>query len=283
MLPPPMHIHILFALFIAFFNPVNAHNTQNIMVVDIGNTRTKVAVFTQDKLSHSGAFSTNESWPANKIHQWMLKQFKQLPPINCIIVSSVVPSKNNIWQELSQQLSAPVFFITAANTPGITFNTESPNDLGADRIAGLVGAATLHPNTNLVIVDMGTATTINLLTRDKTYLGGAILTGAQTSINGLTSATALLPSVTLKPTPIKVGKNTHDQLQLNFNFYSLGLKEMIKRLAQQAFGEDSTYKIIGTGGYAQKFENEKIFDHIQPGLKLLGARQIYLDFSRGIS
>lgn len=272
-------LRILFIFFITFSNPVNAHNIQNVMVVDIGNTRTKVVIFTQDKLTHSGAFSTKEPWPANKIHQWMLKQFKHLPQINCVIISSVVPSKNKIWQELGQQLDAPVFFITATNTPGITFSTESPNDLGSDRIAGLVGAAILYPNTNLVIVDMGTATTINLLTQNKIYLGGAILTGAQTSVNGLTSATALLPSVNLKPAPLKVGKNTHDQLQLNFNFYSLGLKEIIKRLAQQAFEGNSTYKIIGTGGYAQKFKNEKIFDHIQLDLKFLGARQIYLDYS----
>lgn len=123
---------------------------------------------------------------------------------------------------------------------------------------------------------MGTATTINLLTKDRRYIGGAILTGLQTSMDGLTQATSLLPKIKIVPSKLKVGTSTLDQLQLNFHFYRAGLESLIKELAQQGFGTSEPYMIIGSGGYADKFTHEKLFDKVHPDLKLLGIYQVAL-------
>jgi len=105
----------------------------------------------------------------------------------------------------------PQYLLQHFDSPLIIPSTYPPEKLGIDRIAAALGALTLYPNTNLIVIDMGTATTIDAIDQNKHFLGGSILAGMQTSLEALTSKSAALPDIsvdTLRPNQPILGKNT---------------------------------------------------------------------------
>jgi type III pantothenate kinase len=248
-----------------------------LLVIDLGNTLTKIALFDHNGLHYQTSFLTKQTPASEKLLKWLNLEFQDMPLIEAIAISSVVPSYNYYWRDLAKQLNRPIFFLSPETTFPIILNLEEPLAMGADRLAGLIGAQKLFPQENVVVVDMGTATTINLLTKENIHPGGAILAGLQTSLNNLMQATALLPTIQLQHTPLRIGKNTKDQLRLNFHFYMAGLKSLSMELAKNVFGPSAPYKVIGTGGYAVRLANLDFFDCYEPDLKLIGIHQAYLE------
>jgi type III pantothenate kinase len=246
------------------------------LVVDVGNTRTKVAYFEDNHLVHQSFFPTHDTNAYNQLSQWLETEFTALPTITHIALSSVVPPLNHFWVEACQFIKKPLYVLSPSLVSSqLTFDIDNPQQLGADRIAGLLGAQQRYPGEHVVTVDMGTAITLNFLTRSGCYVGGAILNGMQTSINHLTEMAALLPKISLTPTPLKVGKNTTDQMQLNLHFYKAGIKNLITEMAPLAFGHGQPFKIIGTGGDAPLMKDFGLFDVIEPDLKLHGVLQAF--------
>ena len=157
---------------------------------------------------------------------------------------------------------------------GLKIQYRDPKEVGADRIADAVGAVTLFPGKNLIVADFGTATTLCAITCNKEFLGGNIVPGVRLSMEALEERTAQLPAVEILPPRQALGRSTIESIQSGLYWSNVGMvRELISRISEEEFPDDSPV-VIGTGGFAQLFNREKLFDHVVPDLILEGLKEI---------
>ena len=157
---------------------------------------------------------------------------------------------------------------------GLKIRYRDPREVGADRIADAVGATTLFPNQNLIVADFGTATTICAITSSKEFLGGNIVPGVRLAMEALEERTAQLPAVEIVPPRQALGRTTVESIQSGLYWSNVGMvRELVSRISEEEFALDLPL-IIGTGGFAQLFNRENLFDHFVPDLILEGLKEI---------
>ena len=157
---------------------------------------------------------------------------------------------------------------------GLQIRYRDPREVGADRIADAVGAMTLYPARNLIIADFGTATTLCALSADKQFLGGNIIPGVRLSMEALETRTAQLPAVEIVPPGSALGRSTVESIQAGLYWSNVGtVRELVNRISEEVFAGEKPF-VIGTGGFAQLFSREKLFDAIVPDLILIGLREV---------
>ena len=153
-----------------------------ILTLDVGNTQITGGLFEDDKLVLQFRRTTAVGNSSDEIGLFLRSVIREngfhWQKITRIGVCSVVPSINySLSSAFSKYFNQEALFIQAGIKTGLKLKYSNPKEIGADRIAGAIGAVSLHPDTDLIIIDMGTATTIDCVTSDKEYLGGAILSG----------------------------------------------------------------------------------------------------------
>ena len=157
---------------------------------------------------------------------------------------------------------------------GLKIQYRDPREVGADRIADAVGATIMFPGKNLIVADFGTATTLCAITRKKEFLGGNIVPGVRLAMEALEERTAQLPAVEIIPPRNALGRSTIESIQSGLYWSNVGMvRELISRIIAEEF-EDDPPLVIGTGGFAQLFIREKLFDRVVPDLILEGLREI---------
>ena len=157
---------------------------------------------------------------------------------------------------------------------GLKIQYRDPREVGADRLADAVGATTIFPDKNLIVADFGTATTLCAITRKKEFLGGNIVPGVRLAMEALEERTAQLPAVEIIPPRNALGRSTIESIQSGLYWSNVGMvRELISRIIAEEF-EDDPPLVIGTGGFAQLFIREKLFDRVVPDLILEGLREI---------
>ncbi len=157
---------------------------------------------------------------------------------------------------------------------GLKIRYRDPKEVGADRIADAVGAITMFPGRNLIVADFGTATTLCAITKDRTFLGGNIIPGVRLSMEALEERTAQLPAVEILPPSRALGRSTVESIQSGLYWSNVGMvRELVHRITEEEFAEEHPL-VIGTGGFAQLFNREKIFDRVVSDLILEGLREI---------
>jgi type III pantothenate kinase len=162
------------------------------------------------------------------------------------------------------------FVLQAGARTALKIRYRNPTEIGPDRIANAIAAVHLYPGSDLIVLDFGTATTINVVSRNREYLGGVILPGLRIAMEALERNTARLPTVEIVPPTEVMGRSTIESIQSGLFF---GTREMVagltRRLRRDAFN-DGPVVVIGTGGFARMFEREALFDALVPDLVLLG-------------
>ena len=162
------------------------------------------------------------------------------------------------------------FILQAGVKTGMKIQYRNPLDVGTDRIANAIGGIGLYPGENLVIVDLGTATTLCAIGKDHSYKGGVILPGLKMSMQALESGTSKLGSVEIIRKDTCLGRTTAASIQSGLYFGHLGaLHEIIYRIQLEEFGGQRP-KVIATGGFATLFGGTGVFDHIVQDLVLRG-------------
>ncbi|MBC7397834.1 MAG: type III pantothenate kinase, partial [Bdellovibrionales bacterium] len=162
------------------------------------------------------------------------------------------------------------FVLQAGVKTGLKIKYRNPLEVGADRIANSIAAIQLYPGRDVVIVDLGTATTFCAVTRDKDYLGGAIIPGLRISMEALESRTAKLPSVEIVRPEVACGRSTIESIQSGLYYSHLGaMRELIGRYQKELFNDERPF-VIGTGGFSRLFQGMDIFDAEIPDLVLYG-------------
>lgn len=157
---------------------------------------------------------------------------------------------------------------------GLQIRYRDPKEVGADRIADAVGAVTMFPGKNLIVVDFGTATTLCAITGRREFLGGNIVPGVRLAMEALEERTAQLPAVEILPPARALGRSTVESIQSGLYWSNVGMvRELISRVTAEEFPDDPPL-VIGTGGFAQLFNREKLFDAVVPELILRGLKEV---------
>lgn len=251
-----------------------------LLCLDIGNTHILGGVYDNDNLVARFRYATHLIGTADQFGMFLLNilQTNEISPgqISATSVSSVVPSCDyTIRHSISIYLKSQYFMLQAGVKTGLNIKYKNPNEVGADRIANAIGAVNAFPNKNMIIIDMGTATTLDAVTRKRDYLGGAILPGLRLGMESLRSNTAKLMEVDIESPALYVGRSTRESIQSGLLFGQLGaLKEIIYGMRQEAF-RDEPVLIIGTGGFSQLYRDKSLFDVLLPDLVLQGLAKAY--------
>lgn len=231
-----------------------------LLTIDIGNTNIVFAVYDGDAQIQKWRHATNALVTVG------LDSCQS--DIQNIIVSSVVPSKNNeLTKACEDKFNLFPKFVTAENV-GIKIDLDDPKQAGADRLVN--AAAVLHEyNKPAIIVDFGTATTFDVINADGAYAGGVISPGINLSLKALGDAAAQLPELKVEKPDQVIGKNTVDAMQSGIFWGYIGLIEGTIKRIQDEMGCECL--ILATGGLAPLFaKGTDIIDAIDPDLTLKG-------------
>ncbi|PZC52784.1 MULTISPECIES: type III pantothenate kinase [unclassified Mesotoga] len=248
-----------------------------LLLADIGNTTT---VFGLDngmdigavwRLSSSRIETEDELFVI--LDGLLRNKGSSLSEISGLCVASVVPRLNGSVNYFARKyLSKPAVFMKADEFVSVGLRTDNPAEIGADRLANVIGARECY-GANAIVIDVGTAITIDIL-KDGIFAGGAILPGPATAMSALFSHTAKLPEVELFFEDHYFGTNTEDNLRIGIvNGTYFALQGIISNIIKE-FEEKP--RIIGTGGDVRLFINKSGFIEIDdPILTLKGLRSYY--------
>ena len=206
------------------------------LIVDIGNTRIKAAVFENDKLIELLVLESEDL--LEKV-DFLIKKYT----INSGIISSV----KNISKEIRDQLSKKVSFLVLDSSTKVPFKNlyKTPQTLGVDRIALVSNALTIFPKKNVLIIDAGTCITYDFVNKNKEYLGGAISLGIEMRYKALHKYTSKLPLLEKNIPSNFIGKTTDENIHSGVNN---GVLNEINGVIEQYERENPFLTIVLTGG-----------------------------------
>lgn len=246
-----------------------------ILALDVGNSQVYGGVFQDDRMLLRFRRNSKQGSSSDEIGIFLRSVLREnnVDPVQVqqIALCSVVPDMvYSLRGACKKYFGIEPFILQAGVRTGLKIKYRNPLEVGADRIANAIAASQMYPGRNMIIVDMGTATTFDVVTADKEYLGGTIIAGLRLCMESLESRTAKLPSVEIIAPKETLGRSTVESIQAGLYYGHIGqIREISKRLVQECF-RDEPVMILGTGGFAHLFDQEKIFDEVLPDLVLKG-------------
>jgi len=248
------------------------------LAIDIGNTNVTIGIFDEDNLVITWRLATDiyrmpDEYAINLIN---LMQFQKIAPsdIKDIAMCSTVPPLNPVFIEFLQSYFkiSPLVVGPGVKT-GIRVRMDNPKEVGADRIVNTVAGYRLYGGPT-IIVDLGTATTFDTISKEGDFIGGVIAPGPMTAAESLFVHAAALPRIQLVHPAKAIGTNTIAAMQSGIMFGYTGLVEGIVGRMEKELGEKAT--VVSTGGYGSIFAKEtKIFNVINPDITLIGLRMVH--------
>jgi type III pantothenate kinase len=248
-----------------------------LLAININNTHVTFGVYDAERLVGTWRVRTNPVRTADE-YAVLLREFCAVGNVafgdlHHAVVGSVVPTHTSQFVELTERYldTRPVVVGPGIKT-GIRLQVENPREVGADRIANTVAAHRLHGGP-AIVVDMGTATTFDIVSREGDFLGGAIAPGLEISLLALAERAALLHRVDLVRPRSAIGKNTITNIQSGTVFGYVGLVEGIVARVRAELGP---CKVIGTGGLIGVIAPETgAIDVVDRQLTLEGLRLLW--------
>lgn len=245
-----------------------------LLVLDIGNTNIKTGLFENNRLLNSWRLTTELRRTSDEYGLQMESVFNHLhistDVVSGIIMSSVIPSINYTIEHMCS-LYFHGLIPTVVNTDiktGLINMYDTPESLGSDRICNSVAAHKIYGGP-CIVIDFGTATTFNVVSKQGEFLGGVIFPGMKVASEALTSSAALLPKVEFVKPETVIARNTADAIQSGMINGYVGMIEHIVELINSERGEKHT--VIATGGMSTMLANEStVVDIIAPTLTLQG-------------
>ncbi len=188
-----------------------------------------------------------------------------------VALCSVVPELVSSISASSQKyFDIQPFILKAGVKTGLKILYRNPAEVGADRIAGAIAGTQLYPGQNLLIIDLGTATTVEVIRQGHDYLGGVIMPGLNLSMQALDQGASKLNTVEILRPDTCLGQTTATSIQSGLYHGHLGaLREICATLGNELF-EGKPSPVIATGGFAPLFANEGLFNQVVPDLVLRG-------------
>ncbi len=249
-----------------------------LLALDIGNTNVTVGVFDGEKLKATWRITSDVHRMPDEYASVLLSllSLEDIPVASVRegVLCCVVPSLEVIFISLLERYFGITPMVVGGGVKtGVKVATENPREVGADRVVNAAAAQRLYGRP-VIVIDFGTATTFDAVSREGDYLGGAIAPGIDIAAEALFLRTAKLPQVELTRPKNAIGRNTVSAMQSGIIFGYIGLVEgIVARIRQELGGEART---VATGGYAEIIARETpVIEIVNPDLTLIGLRMIY--------
>jgi type III pantothenate kinase len=254
-----------------------------LLVLNVNNTNTVIAIYPAmaDRIGELRAtwrISTRQAQTADEygilIRNLLQTEGVDSKEISGVVIASVVPPMDWILRQFSERYfnQKPLFIEPGVRT-GLPILTDNPGEVGADRVANCVGAFQQYGGP-CIVVDFGTATNFDVVSKQGEFLGGAIAPGVNIAAEALFARAARLPRVEIKRPPKVIGTNTVDNLQIGLFYGHIGLVDGILERMIAELGPQT--KCVATGGLARLIAGESRFiSEVNDTLTLEGLRIIY--------
>lgn len=225
-----------------------------ILAIDIGNTNIVLGCIRDGSIVFEGRMATDllrtsDEYCAGLYSMLFLNHIQQEQISGCIISSVVPPVLNALCAAVKRLTGKQPMIVGPGIKTGLNIRTDDPAEVGGDLITAAV-AAIKEYGAPLLIVDMGTATTISAIDAKGAYLGGCICPGLRISQEALTSRTSQLPGIRLETPKKAIGRNTVDCMRSGILIGAAAMLDGLLDRMQQELGTEA--KIVATGGMVQQ-------------------------------
>ena len=248
-----------------------------LIAVDAGNTHTVVGLFEGDELVDHWRIATNAARTSDEhallVAQFLAQHDRGFDHVTGMVVSSTVPRLTAVLRTLAERyLSVAPVVLEPGTRSGIPILYDNPRQVGPDRIANAVAAWERYGGPT-IMVDFGTATTVDAISAKGEYLGGAILPGIEISLDALFARAAALSWVELAKPRRVIGKSTAESIQSGTLY---GFASAVDGLVTRFGSELGPCTVVATGGLAELMAPlSETIQHHDPWLTLRGLRLIH--------
>lgn len=224
-----------------------------LLAIDIGNTNLVIGGIRDDQLLFKARIATDRLRTSDQYGveiKNMIEAFgHSISEVDDCIISSVVPPVfNSVKTGVIKVIGKQPMVVGPGLKTGLNIHMDVPSQVGSDRIVIAV-AALAEYSAPLILMDLGTATTIEVVEPDNVYMGGIIFPGVRVSLDALTSRTAQLPGISLDQPKNVIGKNTVDCMRSGMMYGTAAMLDGLIDRIEEELGHSST--LIATGGLAQ--------------------------------
>ena len=224
-----------------------------LLAIDIGNTNIVIGGIEDDKIIFKARIATDRTRTSDQYGveiKNMVEAFgaKIADITDCIISSVVPPVFNSVKTGVIKVIGKQPMVVGPGLKTGLNIHVDVPSQVGSDRIVVAV-AALAEYKAPLILMDMGTATTIEVVEPENIYMGGVIFPGVRVSLDALTSRAAQLPGISLDQPKSVIGKNTVDCMRSGMMYGSAAMIDGLVERMEEELGHSCT--LIATGGLAQ--------------------------------
>lgn len=252
-----------------------------ILLIDIGNTNIVLGIYKEKKMIKSWRLETRQTKTmdeyGSQIESILTHENIEISDIEDVVIGSVVPTLQHTFKEMSKVYLNHVPIVVGENTKtGVAIKYDNPREVGADRIANSV-AMVEHYKLPAILIDMGTAVTFDVVSKNREYLGGAISPGLGIASEALFEKTSKLPKIEVEKPKSAIGKTTVDAMKSGLFYGFVGLIDnVIENILKDLGEKKEDVSIIATGGYSKMIaENSKYIQKNDKDITLEGMRIIY--------
>lgn len=246
-----------------------------ILCLDVGNSHIFGGLFDGQELKLTFRKPTPHTTSSDELGLFFRSVLREngfdQDDVSDVAICSVVPRLvYSISASIQKYFDIEPFILKAGVKTGLKILYRNPLEVGADRIAGAIAGTHMYPGEDLLIIDLGTATTVEVIRAGRKYMGGVIMPGLSLSMQALDQGTSRLSSVEILRPETCLGQTTATSIQSGLYHGHLGaLREICKCLIKEVFTGD-TPRAIATGGFAHLFRDTGLFGEIVPDLVLRG-------------
>lgn len=250
-----------------------------LLAVDIGNTNITLAVFKGDKVIANFRMTTKTPRTSDEYGLFLTDLLRtkgiKVVEIKAVIIASVVPNiMHSFNNAIIKYFKIKPMVVGAGTKTGIKIATANPKEIGADRIVDLVAAYEIYGGP-VIVIDFGTATTYDLVTKDGSFIAGITSPGIRICANALWQETAKLPEIEIKKPKSILAKDTISSIQSGLVYGYIGQTEyIVKKMIEEAGLEE--VKVVATGGLGKLIaDSTEAIGHYDANLTMKGLYHIF--------
>jgi len=254
-----------------------------LLAIDVGNTNVTIGVFDGQRLAHHWRLAALRERTADELGIFVTRLFEQtkvdINSVSGIVVASVVPPLTRPMEEMCERYFGRPPLLVDAENAGMPIRYYPAMDVGADRIVNALAAREKYgqdPPVSLIVVDFGTGTTFDVISREGEYIGGVICPGIGISAEALFQRAARLPRVDVRKPHGVIGQTTVDAMQSGLFFGYVEMVDGLVRRIRREMPDGASTRVIATGGLAGLLAAEaESIQHVDSDLTLDGLRLIW--------
>ena len=245
-----------------------------LLAIDVGNTQTVFGLFDGERLTEQFRVGTDRAHTGDELAV-MLRAFVELEALEGIVLSSTVPALVREYEAFAERWAGVDLLVLGPGVPtGVPIRYDDPREVGPDRIANSVAARERH-GAPVIVVDFGTSTNFDIVSRAGEYVGGVIAPGVEISMEALFARAARLVRIPLEAPEHVIGKTTTQGLQSGMVYGFAGQVDAIVDRIRDELGAPAA-PVVATGGLAELIApHSRTITTVDQELTLQGLRLVW--------